>query len=138
MTEQKAKELFLELWPGEEFDWDFEREHFISNCNRYGMDVMIDAKYDLQKTKESGRGISNEINFLFGCARRIQDRERERSASSRQGRPRGDDGGITPAGFNSYNEYFEHLKRKVQEDFPDSQEQAAQRTAETQEAILAL
>jgi len=127
VTEEQAKKIFTELWPGEEFDWDFEAEHFIQSCNRYGLDVMRDAKYDLVKARDAGRNISNELNFLLGCARRIQDREKERSSSKH---PRGDDDGVTPSGFNSYNDYFEYLKRKVQEDFPDTKEQAAQRTAD--------
>ena len=132
VTESKAKEIFKELWANDEFDWDFEGPHFCDRCNRsgVGLDVVQDAKYDLLKARENGKQINNELNFFWGCAQRIQDKHRTQEAGSHR-RGEAADKGCTPEGFNSYQDYFNYLCRKVQEDFPDTPEQVEQRIRES-------
>ena len=129
VTEAKAKEIFDELWHNDEFEWDFEREHFLAQCNRYGMELMLDAKYDLLKARQGNKQIANEMSFLFGCARMIQEREQSRKQGSRS-RGIKDETGLTPKGFNAYADYYDYLCRKIQEDFPDTPEQAERRRQE--------
>jgi len=117
VTETQAKKIFTDLWANDEFEWDFEGEHFADVCNRYGLDVMNDAKYQVLKARDEGKPIRDEMQYLWGCARSIKERENVRETTNSK-HPRGDDGGITPAGFNSYKAYFEHLIRQVDEDFP--------------------
>jgi len=130
VTEQKAKEIFGELFGADlDLDWDFEGLHFADICNRHGLDAVKDAEYAVKKAQNDGKSIGNGLNYFYGCLRRVVDNEAQKK-SANSNHPRGDDGGVTPAGFNSYNDYFEYLKRKVQEDFPDTPEQAAQRNAD--------
>lgn len=134
VTEEKAKAMFLELWPDDRYEWDFESAHFQDLCNRFGLDIVNDAKYELMKARESGRVIRDEMQYLWGCARAIKEREGRREASIGR-KPQADDDGITPSGFDSYTEYFNHLIDHVQQDFPDTPEVATQRQEEVRARI---
>jgi hypothetical protein len=74
--------------------------------------------------------IRDEMQYFWGCCRHTQDKERERSSSIQKRASRGDDGGITPPGFDSYGAYWEYCLRKHQEEFPDSLEIATARAKE--------
>jgi hypothetical protein len=134
VTEERAKEIFMSLWSGDQFEWDFEREHFLDMCNRFGLDTVNDAKYQLTKARDDGKMIRDEMQYFWGCARAIKDRNQTRESSNAK-HPRGDDGGITPQVFNSYREYYEHLKSNVQKDFPDTPEQATERERQWKEYL---
>jgi hypothetical protein len=129
MTEEQAKKMFIDLWPGRQQEWSFEGPHFFDMCLRFGPDVLKDAKYEIEKYLKSGKKPTNEIAFFFGCAKRIAAEQSLRSARAQKRSNEKDE--CTPPGFDSYGEYFEYLCRKIQDEFPDTLEQMDQRIRES-------
>lgn len=123
----EADAVFKRLWP----EGNAERGAFDALFDEYGARLMRDAVNRLEKKLQSGQPITNTIRYLDATARNLAEEVSKGRGAKDHVHARADGGDpLTPKPFLRYRDYWEHIGREIQRQFPDTPEIAEQRRRE--------